>query len=406
MSFRALILLIFVALASVAAIATEDSPGQDPPQPSTSQLILLDGAAVAFRSLAVQDGNLSGDGVPADLTLDDLRRIELPDSDTEATVKPDVMVDLRGGGRVRAQNVTIANDKCRLEWTSGEPLSFPTDDVRAIRLDPATAHAEFEKALSTPSADLDRVFIKDDEGQVTGVTGLIDSLDSDQLKFQVSGQDHRVPRSRLYGVVIAQPAVAEKPSHCVVTFHDGSVLGGDSLSLSGDAATLSVPGSGKVEFSWKAAARIGIRSPRLAFLSDLKPIAEEQQPLVTLPLAAQRDKSVSGKPLTLGATVYEKGLGVHARSSLTFAADKKWDTLVATIGLDAAAGSKGDCVFVVAADGEPLLTRRMKGADSPAEISVPIAGRQQVTLQVEPGEGLDLADHADWCDVRFIKKAK
>jgi hypothetical protein len=26
-----------------------------------------------------------------------------------------------------------------------------------------------------------------------------------------------------------------------------------------------------------------------------------------------------------------------------------------------------------------------------------------VTLLVEPGEGLDLADHADWCDARFIK---
>jgi hypothetical protein len=26
-----------------------------------------------------------------------------------------------------------------------------------------------------------------------------------------------------------------------------------------------------------------------------------------------------------------------------------------------------------------------------------------VTLVVEPGEGLDLGDHANWCDARFIK---
>ena len=66
---------------------------------------------------------------------------------------------------------------------------------------------------------------------------------------------------------------------------------------------------------------------------------------------------------------------------------------------------KGDCVFVVLADGEPLLTRRMRGNEPPEEIQLPIAGREQVTLVVEPGEGLDLADHADWCDARLIKNA-
>jgi len=88
---------------------------------------------------------------------------------------------------------------------------------------------------------------------------------------------------------------------------------------------------------------------------------------------------------------------------LTFAAEKKWDTLAATIGLDSASGDKGDCVFVVLADGQPLLTRRIKGADPPEEISLTITGRDQVTLLVEPGEGLDLADHANWGDVRFVR---
>src|SRR4029079_3802779 len=99
--------------------------------------------------------------------------------------------------------------------------------------------------------------------------------------------------------------------------------------------------------------RVTIRSTRVAFLSDLKPTEEVQQPIVTLALSAQRDKSAMGKPLTLGGRVYEKGLGGHARSSLPFATEKKWDVLAATIGLDAAAGGKGDCVFVVLVDGQP-----------------------------------------------------
>jgi hypothetical protein len=27
-----------------------------------------------------------------------------------------------------------------------------------------------------------------------------------------------------------------------------------------------------------------------------------------------------------------------------------------------------------------------------------------VRFIVEPGEGLDLADHANWCDLRFVRK--
>jgi alpha-galactosidase len=141
----------------------------------------------------------------------------------------------------------------------------------------------------------------------------------------------------------------------------------------------------------------------VAFLSDLKPTAEEQQAIATIARPWQRDKSVMGKPLTLGSRVFEKGIGVHSRSSLAFDVDEGFDVLAATIGIDAETGGKGDCVFTVLGDGRPLFTQQMKG-DSPAQdISVPLGGARQLTLLVEPGADLDLADHADWCDARLIK---
>ena len=47
----------------------------------------------------------------------------------------------------------------------------------------------------------------------------------------------------------------------------------------------------------------------------------------------------------------------------------------------------------------------MKGTDSPRTLRVVISIAVKVTLLVEPGHDLDLADHADWCEVRFIKTA-
>lgn len=388
---RCLAVLIFLSSAALA---------QAPPKPAP-QLTLLDGTAVPFQSLEIAAGKVTGGGIPAGLTLDDLRQIDLAVSPAAAPA-PVAVVELRGGGLVLAKGVTIGDDKCRIEWNAGEPLSLPIDAVRAVRLDPATASPDFIKALATPSAELDRIFLKDEMGKLSSLTGLMDGLTADSLTFEVGGQTRTVPRKSLFGIVVAQPAAADPPAKCLLAFTDGSQLGGETLTIAGGTATLSLSG-GKAELPSMAVARVTLRSSRVAFLSDLKPTAEEQSALVTLPRPAQRDKNVLAKPLLLGTKIYDKGLGVHARSSLTFAAEGKWDTLAATIGLDAASGGKGDCVFTVLADGQSLFTCRMKGTDAPHELSIAIAGKDQITLLVEPGEGLDLADLADWCDVRFIK---
>jgi hypothetical protein len=246
--------------------------------------------------------------------------------------------------------------------------------------------------------------VKDDGGTLSSVPGLISALDATQLTLEVNGQAQSLPRAKVFGIVVAQPAAARGPARCSAIFHDGTALAGDSLSLIGDVAQLALSGGAQIDCSWARVSRVLIRSPRVAYLSDLKPIAEEQRPIVTLPLPALRDRNASGKPLQLGSRTFEKGLGVHSRSLLTFAAEKKWDTLAATIGLDPVSGRKGDCEFVVRADNQELLRRRMRGSDPSEEIKLSIAGVERVTLIVEPGEGLDLADHANWCDVRFVRK--
>jgi hypothetical protein len=393
---------VMVVVVCAASVAAGLSYAQSGSPTSSGQLVLLDGSAVAYQSLEIRAEKVSGRGVPDGIALDDLRRIEPSGGAAAATETPAAVVELRGG-RVLAKQLTIANEKCRIEWSGGQPMSLAVDLVRGIRFDGAAVNADFEKALAAPSAELDRVFIKDADGKVNGVTGLVDALDASQLTIEVSGQNRQLPREKVVGIVVAQPAVADATPRCEVTFRDGSVLGGLSLELAGGEAKLSLAGGGQVEFTWSAASRVAIRSSRVAYLSDLKAIVEEQRPIVTLPLPAQRDKSVSGKALMLGSRTYEKGLGVHSRSLLTFAAEKKWDTLAATIGLDAAAGGKGDCEFVVLADGEPLFKRRMKASEESADIQLAITGREQVTLLVEPGAGLDLADHANWCDVRFVR---
>lgn len=395
---RRLVPLVVAAMLLMTAVSAAQQTAADA---GAMKLILLDGQTVAAKSLSIAGGKLSGDGVPAGLSLDDLRRIDLPGA-TAAAGKSAVVVDLRGGGRVLGKSATIGDDKCLIDWPHGEKLSLAIDVVRAIRFDPTTANPEFDKAVAAPAADADRIFFKFDD-KFDSIAGLIVSLTAEQLTFQFEGQERKLPRNQLYGIVLAQAQAEDDPTRCLVWLRDGSRLGGDLMSLADDKTTLELPGGGKAAFPWSAAAKIDIRSDRVAFLSDLKPLSVEESALVTLSRPWQRDKNVLAGPLTLGTKVFDKGIGVHARSSLTFAADKKYDTLAATIGIDAGTLGKGDCVFTVLGDGQPVFNKRVKGNEPPQDIQVEIGRFEQVTLLVEPGADLDLADHANWCDVRMIK---
>src|SRR5205085_959165 len=162
--------------------------------------------------------------LPANRTVDHLRRIEPGGDINTAATKTSSIVELRGGGRIFASGIAVASEKCRLDWSGGETLSLPVDLVRAIRFDAAASSVDFDKALATPSAEFDRVFIKDEAGKLGSMMGLIDSLDAERLKISVAGQDHSILRARLLGIVVAQPAAAETPPLCLVAFRDGSLL--------------------------------------------------------------------------------------------------------------------------------------------------------------------------------------
>ena len=108
--------------------------------------------------------------------------------------------------------------------------------------------------------------------------------------------------------------------------------------------------------------------------------------------------------LTIGERKFERGIGTHAYSKLVYELDGEYQVFAATIGIDAAAERHGDCVFIVLGDGRELARERMTGQMPAKDLKLAIEGVQQLTLLVEPGEDLDLADLADWADARVIRQ--
>ncbi|MFE1197076.1 NPCBM/NEW2 domain-containing protein [Streptomyces olivaceoviridis] len=109
-----------------------------------------------------------------------------------------------------------------------------------------------------------------------------------------------------------------------------------------------------------------------------------------------------GSPLTIGGTVYAKGLGVHALSDISFYTGGACEKVTAQVGVDDEKGTKGTVAFEIWADGTKAASTGVLTNAMPAQpLTADVTGAQVVRLVVtDGGDGVD-SDHADWADARL-----
>jgi endo-alpha-N-acetylgalactosaminidase len=109
-----------------------------------------------------------------------------------------------------------------------------------------------------------------------------------------------------------------------------------------------------------------------------------------------------GSPLTIGGTVYTKGLGSHAPAKVRYYLGGKCTSFTAQVGVDDVQKSAGSVQFSVTADGtEKVKSPVLKAADSAWSLTADVTGAKYVELVVGDGGDGNGNDHADWGDARF-----
>nr|WP_208618245.1 NPCBM/NEW2 domain-containing protein [Streptomyces antibioticus] len=109
-----------------------------------------------------------------------------------------------------------------------------------------------------------------------------------------------------------------------------------------------------------------------------------------------------GHPLTIGGTLYAKGLGVHALSEVSFYTGKACEKVTAQVGVDDEKGTNGTVAFEIWADGTRAASTGVLTNAMPAQpLTADVTGAQVVRLVVtDGGDGVD-SDHADWADAQL-----
>jgi len=122
------------------------------------------------------------------------------------------------------------------------------------------------------------------------------------------------------------------------------------------------------------------------FLSDVRPAAMQ-----TACGGVAFDRTHDGRPIRLGEREFEKGLGVTAPSSVTYALSGRFRTFAADVGITSAPAGAPAVVFEVWADGKQLAatTPMSAGPDgtSAGHMQVDVAGVGSLTLTLHAQQG-------------------
>lgn len=121
-----------------------------------------------------------------------------------------------------------------------------------------------------------------------------------------------------------------------------------------------------------------------------------------------RDKTLDGTPLTIGGTVYGKGLWTHANQQYDLSrvvidiSGYSYGVFSAYVGIDDSRGGSGSCEFIIYGDGIELLsTDVISGGESALYIDADIRGVDTLTLVITNGADNYSSDWAVWGDAKL-----
>jgi hypothetical protein len=412
-TIRLLVFIICLSRAGLICPAAESQPASSQPAITNDikvQAVLLDGQNItgAWISASAAEIEVKIDNRSQTISINKLLSITFKHRQTTTpTTRPTgAQVFLADGSKLRGHLVDGNDGAIILRHPIVGRRKIEFEQLLGLRLatkENGDIEKAFQQVLSNPAETKDTLFLLRD-GKLNKVQGLVKSLGPVGGTFKWRERSVRLQTDKVYGIVFAAGVSGTKQPTCRCTLVNGDELGGELQC--GDAQSLYFqPTVGmKVELSLNKVSTLHLDSGKVVFLSELEPVNYEFVPFGATRWPYRMNHSVSNGPLQIGEHEYDRGIGMHAESILTFELQNNYQTFAAEIGIDEAVGKRGNVVFRVMGDGvERFASGPVTGNDPPRSILVDIKDVKRLQLIVEFGDELDIGDHADWANVRLIK---
>jgi hypothetical protein len=321
---------------------------------------------------------------------------------------------LKSGDVLYGDAVKVAGNSLlfHVEGIEGD-LSVPLKRILSLSSPVFGAAAVGNKMKKLPAAtDRDIIVFK----QADNLTGLFANIDETNVKFKATGSDDvsEIPLANIDTVVFGgvRPPRGIPSLSVRLTLQQGSVL---TIPLTAEGKEFQWAVLGKISFKDAAGQMHMVKDDvlvsaevvggRVVYLTDLDVSKEEQTTFLGTTYPAQINKNVLSQPLRIARTTYDRGIGVHTQSALTYEIDGSFDALSLRVGMDDSAAPNGEAKASVMLDGKVLWeTASLKPGEISPELSLPIQGGRKLELRADSAGKLDVQGRVNWVNVALRKK--
>ena len=358
----------------------------------------------------------------------DLQQIRLADVAPPAK-PPAAWIELADGSELLAAECAVKAGECRIVLGDGSKLKFPARALRSIRLQDQTPGlaAEWARIRARQAASDLAVLRKKD--RLDFVEGVLKEIDNQAAVFRMDGEDVRISRIKLEGLIFF-PSKQDRPpaATAVIVGRDGSRFQAARFVLAEGQIKLSTPSGVQLTRPLASLAHFDFATGKVVYLSDLEPQLAQWSPY--FPAGKLSDplgrlfRPRRNQALLYGETAgddgalmlrfpgenglpnirsFAKGLALHSRSRIEYELPENFRQFTAIAGIDARLGQQGNVRLLIEGDGQELFAANITGQDPPRPISVDLKGVKRLVLTVDFGEQLDVGDYLNLCDARLVR---
>ncbi len=325
---------------------------------------------------------------------------------------PAVWIDLVDGSKMVAVEWTLDGTDSRATLLDGQKIEVPRRAIACIRFSPADAAvAEQWTRLLQTKHDGDVVIVRKDD-HLDFLRGVVRGATDESVAFEMDGEVLPIRRAKLFGVILLRPAGRELPAAIGrLTDAHGSEWSVESIALS-EQFQWTTPAGVTVSQPVAAVQNIDFSTGKVAYLADVEPQSVNWQAFFPMDteLASRREffrprrnRGFESDQLELGGVRYTRGLVLHSRSEIVYRLPDAGTRLRATAGIADRVRPHGNVLLVIRGDGKTLYEGTLTGTDPPVELDLDVAGVQRLSILCDFGEGMDIADQLNLCNLRVVK---
>jgi hypothetical protein len=312
---------------------------------------------------------------------------------------------LAGGDRLIGQVISADKGALSIQDAHLGIVSVPLEAVAGLEV---TQPTSFDKSAAwfarLPAEGDDLVLLTN--GDV--VRGFLSEITGDGLVWETDAGPSTIPYRLLVAARLANvepPKGAESLSANVV-LAGGTRMRLSDLRIAEGTAWGRASFGESVTFDAKAIATLEVEGGRWAWLGDSEPVSVTQTPMLGLSWEWQSNASVAGGPLMVGKQAFDRGIGVHSKSTLDYELKGAYGELVTSFGLDDSAGPLADVSVSILVDGQERFSQaNVRAGELHGPIRVDLAGASRLELIVDYGRNGDIQDRFDWIEPGLIRKS-